>query len=105
MSAAQARAETLEIYQRTETFFYPDEEYTTEILKEDEKRDIERRSVSMFYQVARTLSAVVALGFVTLLGLSLATGGPIHWAIAFSGCLGSIGLGGAIWLSKFYLQS
>lgn len=106
MSAAQIRTLTASIYEGTESFIYPDKDevYLTDTVEKDQKEVVERKNISVFYQVARILSAVIALGFIVLLVLSLATGGPIHWAVAIIGCLGGIGLGGAIWLSKPYLQ-
>ena len=107
MSAAQIRTLTPSIYEGTESFIYPDKDevYLTDTLEKDEKEVVEGKNISMFYKVARILSAVIALGFVGLLVVSLATGGPIHWAVAIIGCLGGIGLSGAIWLSKSRLQN
>jgi len=98
--ARQMCAQAAGIYEESGLFVYPDEAYTSEIGKEGEGEVVGSSSVSVFYQVARALSTVIALGFIFLLVLSLATGGPIHWSIAVVGCLGGIGLSGAIWLSK-----
>lgn len=107
MSAAQTRSLRQPIYEGTESFIYPDKDevYLTDTLEKGKREVVERESVSAFYQVARILSAVIALGSIALVVLSLATGGPIHWAVAIIGCLGAIGLGGAIWLSKRYLHN
>jgi len=102
MSAAQMRTLTTSIYAGKGPFIYPDrdEVYMTDSVEKNGTETVGRKNVSVFYTVARILSAVIALGFIVLLALSLATGGPIHWSVALVGCLGGIGLGGAIWLSK-----
>lgn len=101
MSARPIGAQTAVIYAGTNPFVYVGEEaYVNETVKDDEGEVVGGRSGSVFYQVARGLSTVIALGFIALLVLSLTTGGPIHWSIAIIGCLGGIGLSGAIWLSK-----
>lgn len=58
---------------------------------------------NVFYGVIRLLSGMVVIAFVALLISSIITSGPIHWAIAAVGCLGSIGFAGAVWLSKSYV--
>lgn len=102
MSAAQIGSLTPSIYGGTESLVYPDKDevYLIDTLEKDKGEVVGGKNVSVFYQTARILSAIIALGFIVLLVLSLATGGPIHWSIAVIGCLGGIGLGGAIWLSK-----
>lgn len=66
--------------------------------------DSDESKRSIFYEIIRILSLLTALSFVVLLALSLFTGGPIHWSVAVVGCLGSIGLAGAVWLSKPILE-
>jgi hypothetical protein len=88
------------ICEETGPFVYPHEAYTSGTAKEDEEETVENRGGSIFYKAIRALSTLIALGFIVLLVLSLATGGPIHWSIAIVGCLGGVGLSGAIWLSK-----
>ncbi|MCK4827383.1 hypothetical protein KA005_67250 [bacterium] len=107
MSAAKIRTLTQQIYEGTESFVYPDKEeaYLTETLEKGEREVVGSKNISIFYRIARILSAVIAVGFIVLLVLSLATGEPIHWSIAIMGCLGGIGLSGAIWLSKSQLQN
>lgn len=107
MSASRAQAQTASFYEQGETFFYPDEErpYTTEAQLKGAETTAGPACLSAFYRVARTLSAVIALGFLVLLASSLITGGPIHWAAAAMGSLGAIGVAGAIWLSEPYLRN
>lgn len=102
MSYAQIGVLRGPVYEGNESLVYPDKDevYLTDTLEKDEKEVVEGKNISMFYKVARILSGVIALGFVGLLVVSSATGGPIHWAVALIGCLGGIGLSGAIWLSK-----
>lgn len=96
--SAMPRAATLELYQGTEGFVYEEERYTITIPGEESAEH------SMFYELVRGLSTVVASGFAVLLILSLITGGPVHWALSVVGLLGSVGFAGAVWLSKPYLR-
>ena len=59
---------------------------------------------SIFYSVIRLFSVMVVIAFVTLLVSSMIMGGPVHWAVAVAGCLGSIGFAGTVWLSKSYVE-
>jgi len=96
--SAKERVATLRLYQDTEGFVYDEERYSISVTREESTEH------SMFYEAVRLLSSVVAFGFAALLGLSLVTGGPVHWAISVVGCIGSIGFAGAVWLSKPYLR-
>ena len=59
---------------------------------------------TIFYSVMRLFSVMVVIAFVVLLVSSIITGGPMHWAVAVVGFLGSIGFAGAVWLSKSYVE-
>jgi len=62
-----------------------------------------REGSTIFYGVIRLLSVMVVIAFVALLISSIIMSGPVHWAIAVVGCLGSLGFAGAVWLSKSYV--
>jgi len=59
---------------------------------------------SVFYNFTRFLSALIVFIFFALLISSIVIGGPVHWAVAIVGCLGSIGFAGAVWLSKSIVE-
>jgi hypothetical protein len=98
MSALPTRTVALE-YQGDSGFVYPEEtRYTFDVVTS------EVPTHSVFYKTLRVLSATIAIGFIGLLAWGFIAGGPVHWAVSVVGCLGSIGLAGAIWLSKPYLH-
>ena len=96
--SAEKRVAALRLYQGSEGYIYKEERYSINMPRE------ESATHATFYEVIRSLSIMVVLGFVALLILNLVTGGPVHWAISVVGCLGSIGLAGAVLLSKPYLH-
>ncbi|MFC1902416.1 hypothetical protein ACFLX3_05790, partial [Chloroflexota bacterium] len=62
--------------------------------------DIEHVKSSAFYALIKCLSTLIVFAFLAALVSSIVIGGPVHWAVAVVGCLGSIGFAGAVWLSK-----
>jgi len=62
--------------------------------------EIKKETSSSFYLIAKLLSSLIAVGFLLLFILSITSIITINWSIGLVGLLGSIGLSGAIWLTK-----
>lgn len=57
-----------------------------------------------FYNVLRALSVIAVFGFLAMFILNIVANFPVHWTISAIGFTGSVGLAGAIWLSKSYWE-
>ena len=83
-------------YHGPKGLFYDSQTFTANIATETGR-------LTVFYVLIRALCTAIAVGFIGLLVVSLAVGEPVHWAIAAVGSVGSIGLAGAVWLSKSHI--